>query len=496
MTNNTNRGVDAARTVGLLTLVPAILQLGFGACVVGPPNGVLAGAASVDITPLQWPLPMIGSFRYRPAESAHDPLHARAIALRSGDSTVAIAVVDSCYIPRETVDRAKQRVAEDTGLDASRILVSATHTHSAPPSAPGAGLRGLEGQPDLKSETAYVERLVEGIATAIADSLSRLEPAEVGWATTALPDEVFNRRWFMKEGSVPPDPFGGTTDKVRMNPGFENPGLVRPAGPVDSEVAVLSVRSLTGRPIALLTNYSLHYVGGVPAGQVSADYFGEFARLIEDRIGQDDGFVAILSNGTSADVNNLNFTQARARREPFEQIRLVASKLADVVTEACNDLEHQRQVDVAMEESEVQLARRKPSPEILDRSLGLLADPPADATVRQRVYAQRAVDLHRGPGSVSVVLQAIRIGPVGIAALPFETFTETGLAIKQLSPLKPTFTISLANGAEGYLPTPEQHEVGGYETWLGTSRVEPQSSVRIQSELLALLGRVSSGGAR
>ena len=80
------------------------------------------------------------------------------------------------------------------------------------------------------------------------------------------------------------------------------------------------------------------------------------------------------------------------------------------------------------------------------------------------------------------------IGPVAIAAVPFEVFAETGLEIKQKSPYKPTFTIELANGWYGYLPTPEQHELGGYETWLGTNRVEVHASRKIVAALLDLFG--------
>ena len=93
-----------------------------------------------------------------------------------------------------------------------------------------------------------------------------------------------------------------------------------------------------------------------------------------------------------------------------------------------------------------------------------------------------------------MILQAIRIGDLGIVALPFETFVETGLAIKQASPLQQTFVISLANGAEGYLPTPEHHALGGYETWLGTSRVEAQASDRIEEQLLTSLHRLAGTG--
>ena len=84
--------------------------------------------------------------------------------------------------------------------------------------------------------------------------------------------------------------------------------------------------------MALLANYSLHYVGAVPSGQASADYFGEFARLIHERLeteGASPEFVGILSNGTSGDINNIDFTKPRPDREPFEQIRNVAAQVAD-----------------------------------------------------------------------------------------------------------------------------------------------------------------------
>lgn len=492
---NPQKSVEAHDPRALRILAAATLAVAALSCGDARRNEVSAGAAAVDITPTAWPLPLVGSFRYRPATSAHDPLHSKAVVIRSGGSTVAIAVVDSCYIPRDTLDVAKSRVQAETGLPTDRILVSATHTHSAPPPAPGIGLRGLEEESHLDNESQYSERLIQGIASSIVQAHSRLEPAQIGWATPSLPTQVFNRRWIMKNGSIPPDPFGGTTDRVQMNPPFASPNLVRPSGPVDPEVAVLSVRSAEGEPIALLANYALHYVGGVPPGQVSADYFGEFARILADRLGAGAGFVGILSNGTSGNINNLDFSKPRIRKEPFEQARHVASELADVVLDSLGDIEYASEAVVAMEQSELTLARRKPSETELAQSRRLLADPPESVTARQTIYAQRAVALDEGPDEVSVILQAIRIGEVGIAALPFETFVETGLAIKEQSPMRPSFVIELANGAEKYLPTPEHHEFGGYETWLGTSTVEKQASVMIESELLRLLRAVSGGQA-
>jgi hypothetical protein len=89
-----------------------------------------------------------------------------------------------------------------------------------------------------------------------------------------------------------------------------------------------------------------------------------------------------------------------------------------------------------------------------------------------------------------VLLQTFRIGDLGVAAIPFEVFTEIGLDIKARSPFKSSFTIELANGSYGYLPTPEQHKLGGYETWLGTNKVETLASRKIVSEILNLFNQV------
>jgi len=80
---------------------------------------------------------------------------------------------------------------------------------------------------------------------------------------------------------------------------------------------------------------------------------------------------------------------------------------------------------------------------------------------------------------------------VGIAAIPFETFAETGLYLKEKGPLPVTFTVSHANGAYGYLPTPAQHKLGGYETWLGTNRVAVDSEPAIVARLLEQLGELA-----
>ncbi len=282
-----------------------------------------------------------------------------------------------------------------------------------------------------------------------------------------------------------------------MNPPAGHPDLDRPAGPIDPEVCMLSVQSTSGRPIALLANYGLHYVGGVPHDMLSADYFGEFARCVTRRLGAEDvqpPFVGIMSNGTSANINNIDFRKQQQQQEPFEQIRIVAESVTDTVFQAYQGIEHHNWVPLTMEEREIELGVRLPTEDEVRHARQILegAGPELGMLSREE-YARETVLLAEYPPRVAVKLQAIRIGGLGIVSSPCETFVETGLAIKKTSPLKPTFVVELANGYNGYLPTPEHHSLGGYETWRArSSYLEENAATKVQRTLLELLQDVAT----
>jgi hypothetical protein len=446
------------------------------------PAALRAGAALVDITPRVWPVSLLGSFNDRQATVAHDPLSVRAVVLDDGRMRLAWAICDSCVVPRELFEEAKQIASRRTGIPTNRMLMAATHTHSAPAVAQ---LNAIPCQPQ------YRRQMIEGLAEAIALAAERLQPARIGWGVASVPEEVFNRRWYLKQELVGPNPFG-QMDRVKMNPRAGSPDLLRPAGPTDPDVSVVSIQTAAGKPLALVANYSLHYVGDVPPGTVSADYFGEFARQIAQRLGADDSFVAMMTNGTSGDVNNINFPNPRPKVGIFERIRAVASRVADAAQEACRKMQYQERVELAMVERELTLAIRKPSPAELERAQAVVAEkddkklPPL-----ARYYAQTAIDMSRWPDTVPVKLQTLRIGQLAIVSMPCEVFAEIGLEIKRRSPLHPTFIIDLANGYNGYLPSPEQHALGGYETWRATSSsLEVNASRKMTAALLEMLGEV------
>jgi len=448
-----------------------------------PESKVLkAGAAASNITP--WlDEPIVGGWSSPPGKYIHDELFARALVLDDGTTKVAIVVVDNLGLAREVCDLAKRWIREQTDIPEDHILIAATHTHSSISARPASVLKP---DPQMSDYATFVARRIsDGVRCAVA----RLEPARIAWATLDVPEHLNNRRWFMKPGVRLVNPFGGE-DKVRMNPPAGSPDLVEPAGPVDPQLAFVSVQSRDSRPIALLANYSLHYVGGVGSNHISADYFGVFADRIQQLLGADrldPPFVGMLSNGASGDVNNISFRQPRPPKKPYEQMRYVAYDLAQKVFDAHQSLQWHDWVPLGMRQRELVLKVRKPTPEQLKRAQEILAGaPPLPERPHEEIYAHRVIQQQEAPETISVPLQAVRIGDLGIAAIPFEVFAEIGLEIREKSPFRPTFTISHANGSYGYLPTPRQHELGGYETWLGTCKVEEQASVKITEAILEM----------
>ncbi len=435
-----------------------------------------AGVGVVDITPRALPVIVNGGFTERRIDQITDRLHVRALALDDGANKAIIAVVDSCLIPRTLLDEAKRRAAAAVGVPVERMLISATHTHSAPSVA---GALGSEIQRD------YAEQLPIWIAEAIEKAVNNLQPAQIGWAVLPDPRNVFCRRFRMKPGTAPTNSFSGkSNDQAQMNPGHQNPNAVERTGPADPDVSVLGVRSRDGRPLALLANYSTHYAG---APGISADYFGEFCRLIDEKwntSGRGD-FTALMTNGTSGDANCIDFVHPPRK---FDH-RTVAADVAETALKAAAEAKWFDWVPLVMIERKTTLNVRMPSQEEVDRAGEVLAAM-GDRLPRTlvEVYARETVLLHQMPPARELKLQVIRLGGLGIAAIPCEVFGSTGLGIKAKSPLKPTFSISLANGAEGYIAPPDQHALGGYTTWRARSScLEEQAEPKIREAILEML---------
>jgi hypothetical protein len=243
--------------------------------------------------------------------------------------------------------------------------------------------------------------------------------------------------------------------------------------------------------MALYASYSLHYVGGVGPSDISADYYAVFCDRIQQLLEadrHDPPFVAMMSNGTSGNINNIDFSKVPEKRPPYEKMKEASDRIAQAALAAWKKMEWKEWVPLKAEREFLEIGIRHPTAEQLARAEKILAQHKPDAIeTLEEIYAARAVAMNRWPMTIPLPLQALRIGEVAIGGIPAEVFVETGLAFKAKSPFKPSFIVELNNGYYGYMPTSEQHALGGYETWLGTNRLEVEASTKILDRLLDMV---------
>ncbi len=454
----------------------------------GAGNSLRAGVATTNITP---PLgaSLAGNFTDIRSTENHDDLHVKGVVLEQGSARIALVLCDLCVIPATVIEKAKTLAQRSAGLDGNSILIAATHTHSAATTMPV-----FQSRPD----PAYLDWLAVRIADCVALAALRLEPARIGWAFGAEPSLAFNRRFVMKAGTAPPNPFGGV-DTVKTNPGVGNENVIKPAGPTDPTVGVLAVESSSGRPMAVLGNYSLHYVGGQPQGHVSADYFAYWASAVARGVGASGEidappFVAMLFNGAQGDINNINVSEKAGRRKPYEQMRTVAEGLARETMSVLKRIQFHAETSINARYQRLSIAVRQPSTEDLSRAAEILAgtDPQAELKSAPQIYARETQYIAQYyPAVETVPVQSFRIGGLGIVAFSGEPFVEMGLAVREKSPFEGQFVIGLANHHVGYLPTERAFEEGGYETWRAkTSYLHPSAAARMTTEALRQLGQL------
>jgi hypothetical protein len=414
---------------------------------------------------------MCGYFTDRLADNIHDPLHAKAIALSNGDTTVGLVLCDVIAVPAAVVALAKARIRELVGVPPENVLIAGTHTHTGP------AIRGALGTP---TEEGYGEAIAPKIADAFAMAVRQMRPAQAAFTSGDCAEEVHNRRWHMTDGSV------------QMNPGYLNPDAVEPAGPTDPQLGLLIVRTPERQPIAALANLGLHYVGANEGTWISADYFAAFGEALQRCAGAE--FLAVMANGCFGDINNCDFSKP-GRREvhPYSSIERVANVVAAEGWKAWNLLreeDFQSEVDLGAKLAMVPFKARCPSADELAKAKALYEaeEKPDDA---DWLYARELVLLRDEPTEWEVPLHALRVGDLGLVGLPGEVFTEIGLDIKARSPFAQTMNLGLANDSVGYVATDKALDEGSYETKLcrhvrapkGTEKLWADTAVRLLGEV-------------
>ncbi|MBA3973136.1 MAG: hypothetical protein C0504_02830 [Candidatus Solibacter sp.] len=430
-----------------------------------------AGAAQVVITPPTG-TPMAGYYHPRASTGVHDDLHAKAIVLRQGNTTLALIACDLIHVPEPVVEASRKLIASETGIPARNVMISATHAHTGPV-IPGGASRLVFGGKEAELAQAYAAGLPVKIAGAVKLAIGSLQPARIRAGAGIQADLTFNRRFHMTDGTV------------GWNPGKMNPRIVRPAGPIDPQVGVLSIESAAGAPLATLVNYALHLdtVGGL---EISADY----PYTMAETIAAARPAITLFTLGCAGNLNHIDVKSAKPQKGHQEAARIGAALGREVVRTLGSLEPVQSRLAVKTAIVDLPLAQHDPGEAGWARQTAATYGQQKPAPFLELVKAFRIIDVEaRSKQPLRAEVQAIRLGgDTALVALPGEIFTELGLAIKQNSPFKRTIVIQLANASIGYVPDRKAFGEGNYEAV--SARCAVGSGERLVEAAIGLLNKL------
>ena len=286
---------------GLAGIVFAIAVVTSGTAVPGTQEAapLQAGLAEIEITPPPG-YRMDGYFTERLNTGLKDPLKAKALVFQQADTKIALVVCDVISVPQSLTSEVRALAASRTGIPATHIAITATHTHTGPLfsgerarvfSEQAAAKHGTDPLAAVKYPEMLRDRLVEVIVSANAG----VSPAALEFVLASEDRVSFNRRFHMKDGPV------------RFNPGVQNPEIVRAAGPIDPALPFVLITK-NKQPVGSLTVFALHLdtVGGT---EYSADYPGHLAHELRREFGE--SFISVFGTGTCGDINHIDVSGKR-----------------------------------------------------------------------------------------------------------------------------------------------------------------------------------------
>jgi hypothetical protein len=452
------------------------------------------GAAESEITPPAG-YPMAGYYHERLATGVRDPLKAKAMVLLGDQAQAAIVACDLTGIAVDLSSEVRRRAAEKTGIPAENIIVSATHSHTAPDYSKN--LYEHLGAPAAAGDErqAYAGRLIDHIVETIVKAHASARPVVVHAGSVMQETPVsFNRRFVMRDGSV------------QTWQSLTNPAVVRSAGPIDPQIGMVTVRDAESeKPLCVFSNFALHLdtVGGT---QWSADYPFYIEHAVRKSLGPD--VVSLFGLGCCGDINHVD--PSRSERNKTD---VIGNSLGETISKSLSQLSPIEKPALQARSAVVRLPLRAVSEGDVKRAAELLSavqnGVKADFFDQVTAYRNIVLDqLRHKPPHVStadqiswgltrtwqgvgetlpVEVHVVTIGQdAALVFLPGEVFVELGLAIKQASPYPTTMVVELSQCVETvYIPTRAAYAGGSYE--VTNSNLQPGDGEMLVEAALGLL---------
>ncbi|MBN1458392.1 MAG: neutral/alkaline non-lysosomal ceramidase N-terminal domain-containing protein [Armatimonadetes bacterium] len=436
-----------------------------------------AGASVTSITPpVGVDLSGFG-FREGPSEGVHDDLFCRVLVLDDGLTRLAVAGMDLLRLKPELEVEMRQAVAAAADCRPEAVLLNCSHTHAGPDTG---GLEAL-GTPHEE----YVRTLPKLAASTAATAVDNLEPATLHYGEAPLRIGV-DRREVGDDGVVR---FGRN-----------------PEGIADSVVRVLAAKGQTSGKQSVLFHHACH--GTALKGDnrlISADWIGAAAQSLQRDLGSDTQ--SIFLQGCCGQLN------PDVGDNTFDEMTRIGEETAAAVKTALASSQPMEGTPLGARLARIGLPLQEPmEPAEADKLLGRRRGDVARAksngwhpyVVRALehlvAHAETMVERARRPDSgdtngLPFVVQALRIGDLGLAAMSAEVFFEFSQVVQEESHFAHTWVLAYTNGCLCYVPTPAAYAEGGYEAddsfaWYGVLPLAPTAGGRLAEVASQLLREV------
>ncbi len=471
------------------------------------------GWASRDITPSR-PVSLRGQFNLRIATKINDPLTLTAFALESAGEQVILVSIDSCSADQSVIDASREALRERLpDFDPLKLVVNATHTHTAPFAGNGVGLQKdadylddiLARYPDYMTAAEYTEILTEALISAACEAWQNRAEGLVGWGYSCAVIGQNRRVRYFDDRAVM---YGKTGD----------PDFSHIEGHVDHGVNLLFTYSPDRRLTGIVVNVACPSQAS-ESGQdfVSADYWHDVRIELRKLYGDDLFILPQCSAAGDQSPHRLIDTRAEARMLALkygeEQVarplnhalrqdiaRRIAAAVADAEPAVRKDLhdtailkcEHRTLNVPHWDVTDEEYASLQEQMAELGQQLENVGD--ADrldntyTALRSRIaWCQRAVDRYENPpAGIPVEMSVLRLGDIAFATAPVEYYLDFGDRIKGRSEALQTFVIQLA-GSGSYLPTERAARGLSYGAVPASCTISPEGGQVIVDEALAII---------
>jgi hypothetical protein len=471
------------------TLLPFLVIAAVAGCALRAPTpsaappvktqGLNAGMAEIDITP---PIGyrMAGYFEERVSTGTHDPLKAKAMVLEHGDERIALVFCDLVGMSLHVTRAARAEASQLTGIPVTNIIIAATHSHTGP--LFDATLAEYFHRSALKqfgydpAETIdYPKFLTSQLVKVIATAASNAQPAEVDDGIGQRTGLAFNRRYYMRDGSV------------ATNPGKTNRNIIKAAGPVDPDVGIIIVKNRKSEKLeGGLTVFAMHAdtTGGT---EYSADYPYYLQQALRQSLGSN--YISAFGAGTCGDINHIDVSKGGLLRGPTITGPL-GRALAETVLDELPHLHPIVHPDIGVRSETLMLPLQKTTPrEVAEAKVILHRSNDVKMSLLWKTRAVKDVDLAEKGPLYPMEVQVFRLDTnTAIVCLPAEIFVQFGLAIKKASPFERTMVIALSNDRPSYVPTLQAFKEGSYEVL--NSRLAPGAGEKMTEAAIGMLNQL------